>query len=94
MTTVQTRSRQIAEVEKFEIQVKKDGEPVDLKENGMMGSYGWSKALKGTKTVSQWKNERFYNCYDGLECDVLYDDGSVAAGQTNLRTVRESYEEE
>ena len=59
MTTVQTRSHQIAGVEKFEVVVKRDGEPLDLKTNGVMGTYPFAKALKGTKTVSQWKNDRW-----------------------------------
>lgn len=94
MTTVQTRSHQIAGIEKFEIVVKQHGEPVDLKSNGLMGPYGWTKALKSSKTVYQWKNERFCVEYPNLDCDVLFDDGNVAPGQTLLSTVRQSYEEE
>jgi hypothetical protein len=94
LTTVQTRSHQIAGVEKFEILIKRDGAIVDIKTNGLMGPYGWNKALKGSKTVNQWKSDRFRPSYPGLDCDVLYDDGTVAAPQTLLSTVRETYEED
>lgn len=94
MTTVQTRSRQIAEVEKFDIIVTQNGQPVDPKANGILGPYGFTKALKHTKTVADWKSERFQSCYPAYTCDVLLEDGRVAAGQTSLRTVRETYEAE
>lgn len=92
MTTVQTRARQIAEVEGFDIIVTQAGAAVDPKQNGVLGAYDYRKALKHSKTVSDWKNERFQPSYPGYSCDVLLEDGTVAAGQTSLRTVRESYE--
>ncbi len=94
MTTVQTRSRQIAEVEGFDIVVTRNGRRVDPKANGVLGIYNYLKALKHSKTVAGWKAERFHICYPGYSCDVLMEDGTVAAGQTTLRTVRESYEAE
>lgn len=94
MTTVQTRSREIAEVEGFDIIVTQNGQPVDPRANGLLGVYNYRKALKHTKTVADWRNERFQNCYPGYSCDVLLEDGAVATGQTSLRKVRESYEAE
>lgn len=92
MTTVQTRTRQIAELEGFDIVVTQNGAPVDPRQNGVLGPYDYLKALKHSKTVSDWKIERFQTSYPGYSCDVLLEDGSVAPGQTTLRTVRESYE--
>jgi hypothetical protein len=48
--------------------------------------------MKHTKTVNDFKRERFEEEYPGLSCDVLMGDGEIAASQANLRTVRESYE--
>ena len=93
MTTVQTRTRRIADTEGFEITVRQNGRVVDPTENGVLGPYPFQKALKHTKTVSDWKRDRFEASYPGYTCDVLLDDGSAASGQTSLRTVRESYEE-
>jgi len=92
MTTVQTRARQIAEVEGFDVIVTQGGQVVDPTENGVLGAYGYTKALKHTKTVADWKQERFEPQYPGYSCHVLKEDGTKAAGNTALRTVRESYE--
>lgn len=56
MTTVQTRVRSISDLEGFDLTVKKDGEEVDVRENGVLSKYPFDKALKGTKTVADWKN--------------------------------------
>lgn len=94
MTTVATRARNIADIEGFDIQVTRNGNPIDPKENGVLnGPYGFEKKLKHTKTVSEWKQERFEKAYPGYSCNVLTAEGEVAAGNTLLRTVRESYEE-
>lgn len=93
MTTVQTRVRRIAEIEGFEITVRQNGSTISPTQNGILGDYPFQKMLKHTKTVADWKRERFESSYPGFTCDVLLDDGSPAPGQTTLRTVRESYEE-
>lgn len=93
MTTVQTRIHQIAGVEKFVIAVKRDGAPVDPRTNGLMGPYSAKRALKRGATVADWKTGRFFPDYPGLDCDVLYEDGTVAPGQTLIATVRASYGE-
>jgi hypothetical protein len=94
MTTVQTRARTIAELEGFDIIIKQNGEPVDPTQNGVLkGPYSYERKAKHTKTVDEWKRERFEAGYPGFTCDVLRGDGTTAAPQMNLRTVRESYEE-
>lgn len=93
MTTVQTRVRSISDLEGFDLTVKKDGEEVDVRENGVLSKYPFDKALKGTKTVADWKKDRFERTYPGFTCDVLDGEGKAVTGQTSLRAVRESYEE-
>jgi hypothetical protein len=95
LTTVATRVRRISDLEEFDIQVLKDGALVDTTENGVLrADYPFDRKLKHTKTVSEWIKERFEQTYPGFTCQVLKGDGTIAAPQTSLRTVRESYEED
>ncbi|WP_174274576.1 hypothetical protein [Sphingomonas bacterium] len=94
MTTVATRVRAIADLEGFDLVVRKGKSVVDLKANGVLGSYGYEKKLKHSKTVADWKRDRFKAVYSGYTCDVLLGNGEIATGQTSLRTVRESYEDD
>lgn len=94
MTMVQTRVRQIADLEGFEIVVLRNEIPVDPRANGLLnGKYPFEKKMKHTKSVADFIKERFERTYPGFTCQILHEDGSIAAGQTHLRTVRESYEE-
>jgi hypothetical protein len=93
MTMVVTRQREISDKEGFDIVVIRDGDPVEATENGLMGRYDFEKKLKGSKTVNEWRKERFETSYPGLSCRVLNADGSEAVGQTKLETVRATYEE-
>lgn len=95
MTTVATRTRDISDKEGFDIQVRDNtGKLVDVKQNGVLDAWGYSNKLKHTKTVADWRRDRFEYSYPGYTCDVLLGDGKVATGQMSLRTVRESYEED
>jgi len=96
MTTVVTREREIADLEGFDIVIKnaQTGKDLNPRENGVIGPYPYAKSLKGAKTVSDWRRDRFEAAYHGFTCDVLDADGQVVAPQTLLRTVRESYEGE
>lgn len=94
MTTVQTRTREIGDKEDFDIIVtrKLSGKPVNPAENGLMRKYPFDKKAKGTQTINDWKKKRFERKYPGLSCHVLNGDGTKAAPQTKLETVRASYE--
>ena len=94
MTTVQTRMREIATVEGFDIIVTLNGAPVDPALNGVLGAYPYKKKLKHTCTVADWRRDRFEASYPGYSCIVLSENGTSAASQTSLRTVRETYEED
>ena len=45
-------------------------------------------------TVSQWKQNRFYPYYPGLEVDVLDVVAIAVSGQTKLKNVRNTYKDE
>ena len=91
MTTVATRTRQIEDLEGFDIQITKDGAVVDTSINGL-AKYPFENKARGTETVAQWKTQRFAATYPGYNCKVLYGDGKEANGNATLNTVRESYE--
>ena len=59
--------------------------------NGHLGPYNLHRKLKDTKTVSEWKKERFEPIYPGYGCEVLLGNGNKAIGHTILKTVRSSY---
>jgi len=93
MTTAATRIRQIADIEDFDLQITKDGNPVDPATNSLP-KFDFDRKMKGSATVSQWKSQRFYSTYAGYDCRVFYGDGKEANGNATLSTVRVSYEEE
>lgn len=95
MVMLLTRMHEIASREGFQIEVfrktKKRRRPLLVRANGVLGPYPYTKKLKDSKTANDWKNERFKTTYPGYTCNVLKGDGSIAANQTTLRTVRDSY---
>ncbi|MCW1987522.1 UNVERIFIED_ORG: hypothetical protein M2348_003272 [Sphingomonas sp. R1F5B] len=91
MTTVATRARRIADIEGFDIIVKQGGRKIALNENGILGPYPYEKMAQNAWTVADWKAKRFEAVYPDFTCDVLLEDGSVAASNTSLVIVRESY---
>lgn len=95
MTTLATRTRQIGDLEDFDVQFvdKKTKAPIDPKTNGYPG-YKFEKKARGDTTVGEWQKNRAEKTYKGAEVVVLKGDGSVAGKNTKLSTVRKSYEEE
>jgi len=92
MVLRKTANRQIWKCEGFEVKIKRGGRGVRPEVN--LPAYGYSIALMNKKSVAQWKNDRFSNCYPGYDVDVLYANGRVAQGKTKLSTVRDTYLEE
>ncbi len=92
MTTLATRMRELSDLEGFDVVVKNlDGSQADLKQNGLPG-YPHERKAKGTTTVAEWK-ARFEKIYPGYTCDLLNGDGTEAHGNTQVNSVRTSYEE-
>jgi hypothetical protein len=92
MTTAATRIRGLADLEDFDVELLKDGKVVDPKTNGLP-KYDFDRKAKGSMTVTEWKASRFTAKYPGYDCRVLNGDGTEAHGNTQLSTVRASYEE-
>ena len=92
MVMLLTRMHEIANREGFEIEVTRRGRVLtNLRRNGLLGAYPFRRKLGGTKTVGQWKRERFESTYPGYSCNVLKADDQIAVGQTLLQTIRNSY---
>src|SRR5690242_10756992 len=54
-------------------------------------SYAFERAAKDDFTVAAWKEQRFNSSYPGYKVEVLDGQGRVAAGNTKLGTVRQTY---
>jgi len=93
MTTVATRAWRIAQLEGFQIIIKRGTKTVPLSENGILGSYPYEKMAQSKWSIGEWKQKRFEAVYDGFTCDVLMEDGTNAKLGTTLEDVRTSYEE-
>ena len=94
MTRAATRASEIYEIEGFSIEfLNKDGSQLSPHQNGLP-SYQkeYERRSRGTWTVSEWKEKRFTNLYPGYTVNVLKEDGEIAAGQTRISSVRETYE--
>ena len=90
---VKNVEKKIWDVEKFEF-VMRSSTGRNLNGNKQdMPQYPYSKKAPGNMTVSEWKQNRFLPHYPGLDVDVLDVVSMPVAGQTKLKTVRESYEE-
>lgn len=92
MTTVQTRVRQIANKEQFDITAKRrsSGQPLGLRRNGEMGPWTFHRKTRDSHSVSEFK-EKFEAAYPSLTCDVLKGDGTIAPGQMKLKALRATY---
>jgi hypothetical protein len=96
MTTAATRLREIAQLEGFEVELlAPDGSLVSPAQQGLP-SYNrvFERRARSDWTVNEWIEKRFQKVYPGYDVRVLKDDGTPAAGQMRLQTVRESYEAE
>lgn len=56
-----------------------------------MPQYPFSRKAPGDMTVNEWKMNRFYPNYPGLEIEVLDVVSMPVAGQTKLKNVRNTY---
>lgn len=92
MTMLMTRVEEIFTREGFMIEVTRNGKALkNLKKEGVLGPYKFRRKLGATKTVQEWKTDRFEHSYPGYSCNVLKANGSIAPGQTLLSSVRKTY---
>ncbi|MCR3760408.1 hypothetical protein KYB31_15630 [Clostridium felsineum] len=82
--------KKIWDVEGFDVRIKHNGSDVRGDKNGLP-QYDKVNAAKNIMTVGTWKAKRFSIKYPGYDVEVLNSDGSVASGQTQLGTVRDTY---
>lgn len=95
MATVEQLERRIFEVERFRIRIRHGRDRRDVRsDKGNVRQYGYKRALKRSKSVNQWRKERFAPAYPGFIVEVLDADEKVAHGLTLLGNVRDSYVDE
>lgn len=93
MALVKNVEKRIWDIEQFDVVIKhEDGRDMRGDRRGIP-MYDKSRMAKGTMTVSEWKDQRFYRAYNGLDVDVLDGGGEPVPGNTLLSSVRESYED-
>ena len=95
MPTVENVEKKIARVETFEVRIKREIDGRDVRsDRENLPTFKRQRAMKGTATVAHWRRVRFDSMYPGFDVDVLYADGTTAAGQTRLTTARDTYYDE
>ena len=90
MTTVQTRIREIANKEGFEVTPTRNGKPVKLTTNGILGPWPNRNKTRGTHSAKDFR-DKFEEAYPGYSCDILEGSGTKAHGNTKLKQVRDTY---
>ncbi len=97
LTALDDVLRKIQEVEGFRVCISnQDGRKVRGDWAKDMQPYPYKHAWNGAMTVSTWKNSRFLKNYpvfgdQGFQVDLIDGNGNSCAGQSKLKTVRESY---
>ena len=89
MPKVKNIEKKIYDVEGFEVVIKHEGKDV-RSDASLPKQYAGQRMTKNSASVSDFK-EKFQRQYPGYTVDVLKSDGSKAAGQTKLSTVRDTY---
>ena len=92
MPTIQSIERKIERVERFAVKILyPHGQNIRSDQAGFQHTYNYERAANDDITVSQWKESRFQNAFQGFKVKVLLGNGDVANGNTKLGNVRASY---
>ncbi|HEY0081367.1 MAG TPA: hypothetical protein VGB61_01150 [Pyrinomonadaceae bacterium] len=92
MPTIQSIERKIERVERFAVKILyPNGRDIRGDQAEFQHTYNYERAASGDMTVSQWKETRFRNEFQGFKVDVLLGNGRAANGNTKLANVRDSY---
>lgn len=95
MATIKQVEKRIFDVEGFKVRIRHGRDSRDVRsDKGSVKQYGYRRALKHSKRVTDWRDGRFARTYPGFGVDVLDAEGRAAHGRTLLGTVRDSYLEE
>ena len=94
MPMVKNVEKKIWDVEGFQVNFL-SSQGKNLRDNKRdMPQYPFTRKASGDMTVNEWKHNRFYPNYPGLEIEVLDVVNIPVAGQTKLKNVRATYSEE
>ena len=81
----------IYEIEQFKVTIcNADGSNI-RGDKKLHHRYPYTKKAHDSFTVNEWIEKRFNKHFEGYTVLVKMKDGSVASGQTKLKTVRDSY---
>ena len=80
----------IYEVEGFDITILHNNSDI-RSDKQLPVTYEYSRCAPDDWTVSEWVQKRFVTTFPGYEANVLLATGSIASGNTRLKTVRASY---
>jgi hypothetical protein len=66
MTMLLTRMHEIATREGFQIEVTRNGKPLNnLRKNGTLGPYPFTRKVRESHNVEDWKKDRCEKTYPG-----------------------------
>ena len=92
MPTIRSIERKIERVEKFAVSILyPDGRDIRSDQAEFQHNYNYERAASDDITVSQWRESRFQNVFQGYKVKVLFGNGQPANGNTKLGNVRASY---
>lgn len=94
MPMVKNVEKKIAQIEKFEVKMLSSAGKNLNGNKKDVPQYGFSRRMSGDATVNEWIQSRFYTTYPGFDVEVLDVVGIAVAGQTKLKNVRKTYEED
>ncbi|GAC1433697.1 MAG: hypothetical protein NVSMB68_06250 [Thermoanaerobaculia bacterium] len=91
MTTIKRVENRIFKIEGFRVAIVwPDGTDVRSDKKGMP-NYPFERAAADDITVEDWRQTRFRPHYPGFDVEVLNRRRDVVAGNTKLKTVRDSF---
>lgn len=95
MATMKQVEQRIFEVEGFRVRILHGRDQRDVRsDKSNVKQYAYKRALKHSKNVAAWREDRFAKHYPGYAVEVLSADGRKAHGRRKLANVRDSYLDE
>lgn len=87
--------KRIYEIEGFNVRILHGRDGRDVRsDKANVKQYSFKRALKHSKSVAAWRDDRFAKLYPGYDVEVLNADGKKAHGRTKLANVRDTYLDE
>ncbi len=91
MPLMENVEKKIFKIEGFEVRFHHEAGRDIRDDKANVPQYPYERALKNTKTVAGWRSGRFASRYPGYTVKVYTADGTEAAGNTRLSSVRDTY---